>query len=162
MRSSPTWLLVVERLSWGIIILCIAALALTNCASVPVEDPIHALAGQILVPRAGYTGLTEGAYRAGKLAVTEYKFEDAEFRDTANRLHFICRMGKKRYMICKDQPGLCRVFYDVKKKCLIGSLGCHEVDGAQHIEYLPASGYKLFLDSNLVCYSEDKYDLQGW
>ncbi len=149
-------------LAWALLLATVLGLLFTlsavgGCAG-PSVYPRHPFSDQILVPRAGHTGLTNGACplavpNCPKVEVVEYKFEDAGFRDLANRLNFICRIGGKRYKICKDKPGLCRITY--KKKLF--------AKDERIEEYLPMpEQYPFLLAGNAVCFNEDKYNLQGW
>jgi hypothetical protein len=132
-------------------------LLLSSCAG-PVIYPQHELSRQILSPRPGHTGLVNRACaardseRCTRWLTSEYSLEDPVFRDTANRLNFVCNVGGKRYRICRDKPGLCRIWFT---DC---GLFCSK---KRHEEYLPASGYQFLLDANTVCFNETEYDLQG-
>jgi hypothetical protein len=143
------------------VLLCLA-LMWGACTSVPETYPRHPLSEQILKPRKGYRGLTNRVClltdeqgRCTQPEVLDYSLDDENFRLTAEKLNFVCYVAGKRYRICKDKPGLCRVSY--KEKCFIGI--CRRGDRVE--EYLPASQYQFLLDANTECANEDAYNLQG-
>lgn len=135
--------------------LCLLLLAASSCASNVVLR--HQLYEQILRPRVGHKGLTNRAcdrQKDGKcleITVKEYLFEDPAFRQTANELEFICKVGGKRYKICQDKPGLCRITYE--KNCNL--FGCKST---RLESYLPGSRYQFLLDAKTVCFSRKSYD----
>jgi hypothetical protein len=150
-----------SKLRRGLEAACLLTLA--ACAT-PEQYPRSPFVKQILKPREGHTGLTNRACevydpKSGACStwkVLDYAFEDEAFRKQANQLNFICLVGGKRYKICLDKPGLCRITYT--KKCTLGMFCKTE----RHEDSLPASGYQFLLDSDTVCFSQTEYDLQGW
>lgn len=128
------------------------------CASEPVLIYRHELADQILKPREGYKGLTNRActsYKDGKCSsyvVEDRLLEDAQFRETVNKLGFICNVGGRRFKVCQDKPGLCRIWFT---DC---GLFCRK---KRHEEYVPASNYRFLLDAKTRCFAKDKYPFDG-
>lgn len=137
----------------------ILPLLLSNCAS-PVyrQNP---LIDQILKPRQGFDGkLTNRAclsYDGGRCIKEEiraYDLSDSEFRESANKLHFICKIAGRRYKICLDKPGFCRHSY--KESCFL--FICSK--GEKLEEYLPVSKYKFLMDSDAKCFNDEVYSFE--
>jgi hypothetical protein len=121
------------------------------------HHPRHPLSEQILKPRVGFKGLTNRAcevFDKARGECLEYKIEerlleDAEFRNTANMLGFICLIGGRRFKICEDKPGFCRHTY--KRNCFLGI--CGKRDKLE--EYIPVERYQFLLDANTRCFDKD-------
>jgi len=114
---------------------------------------------QILKPRAGHKGLTNRACLAWndeneclKYEIQEYLLEDAEFRETVNSFDFICSIGGRRFKVCKDKPGFCRITYT---DC---GIFCRR---KRHEEYIPAEKYDFLLAANTRCMNKEEYPLGG-
>lgn len=141
----------------------VVALLSSSCATAPTLYPAHPLVDQIIKVREGHDGnLTNRACLAysGETCtqdkITLYPLASAEFRETANKLDFLCNIGGRRFKICQDKPGFCRISRG-PKKCTLG-IFCKEGDPVE-IEYLPVEQYRFLLDANARCASKDKYDL---
>lgn len=121
--------------------------------------PDRSLVERTLKPRAGHKGKLTWRrcleYKWGKCKQEQidiYDLSQSETRKRLNLLNFRCFIGKKRYKICIDKPGLCH-FFDCKdpwfseRKC--------------KVQYLDArKEYQHLLDAKLRCnVSEFKYDL---
>lgn len=111
---------------------------------------------QILRPRPGYTGLTNRACESWyddneckKYVVKEYLLTDAEFRNTANKIGVICKVGGRRFKVCLDKPGFCRHTYT--RDWFLAPKKKRE-------EYIPMDPVKFHLDAGTRCFSEDRYD----
>lgn len=94
-------------------VLFMVLLSGVSCSVTPT--PQHELSDQILKPRRGYDGkLTNRACleydgkECKKDNVISYDLSDSKFRETANKLDFICNIGGKRFKICMDQAAFCR------------------------------------------------------
>lgn len=103
----------------------------------------------MLVARVGHVGLTNGAcehYQEGvcdKFVVVDYDLNDSSLRASLRELQFVCLLGKKRYLICKDQPGLCHREYKG------GWFTRKPID-----EYIDQSENKRLVDGGVTCQSE--------
>src|SRR5690349_9194366 len=112
---------------------------LIGCSS--TVYPRHALVAERLIPRKGFTGLTNRVcleYKGDECVrddIKEYLFSDESFRHTANALGIICRVAHKRYKVCIDKPGLCRFRYD-------GWFNERIIE-----EYIPQDRYEFLLDA---------------
>ena len=134
-----------------------------GCSTSPELYPEHELVDKLLKPRAGFQGkLTNLVCLAkspdGKCTeekIITYDLADEEFRETTNRLNFLCKVGSKRYKICTDKEGFCRFSY--KKSCFILGWPCSR--GERLEEFLPVTQYRYLLDARTRCGSRDKYDL---
>lgn len=142
-------------------LLTLGAVTLMAGCAAPTLYPEHALVDQIIKVRAGHEGnLTNrtvtGYDKDGKPIekIKDYSLESQDFRETVNRLSFICNIGGKRYKICLDKPGFCRFSRD--EKCFLG-IFCKDSDVIE--EYLPVEKYGFLLDANARCASREKYDL---
>ena len=117
----------------------------------------HPLSNQILKPRVGHSGLTNNACeekdstgKCTKEGIKEYSFDDQTFRDSVNKLGFICNVGGRRFKICLDKPGLCRFSY-IKKGALFWK------KTKMNEEYIPSLNYQYLLDANTKCFSKEVY-----
>ena len=148
-----------------LLIKCLMAVAMVGagaCTSTPTIYPEHALSDQILKVRLGHDGKLTNRTVAGYDAtgkpiekIMDYSLKDNDFRETANRMNFICNIGGKRFKICTDKPGFCR--FSHAQKCLFGNSFCR--DGELLEEYLPVEKYGFLLDANARCAKKEKYDL---
>lgn len=147
----------------------VVGLGVVGCTTAPVLYPAHPLVDQIVKVRAGHEGFLTNRTCSGKdeslgiekeclgEKITRYPLEAEEFRQTANRLNFLCNIGGKRFKICLDKPGFCR-FSSGPKKCS-GFLGLFCKEGELLEEYLPVEKYRFLLDAKTKCANKDKYDL---
>lgn len=149
-------------------VLATGLVGLVACATGPALYPEHPLVDQIIKVRQGHDGMltnrtcTEKPDPALKDSspdcplehIKDYPLADVDFRQTANRLNFICNVGGKRYKICLDKPGFCRFSY--KQDCFLG-IFCHPAERLE--EYLPVEKYGFLLDANARCAKKEKYDL---
>lgn len=133
-------------------------LMLAACAGVPDFVPRHVFIDQILTPRRGMVGLTNracsGADEKGACKgfdIVEYKLDDEQTRKDFNTLGFICNIGGRRFKVCMDKPGFCRISY--KKKCTLGIV-CHT---KLLEEYLPVADYEFLLKAKTRCFQKDTY-----
>ena len=85
------------------------------------------------------------------MVIKEYDLQDANFRKEANDFGFICNLGGKRYKICLDKPGFCRISY---KNGFLG-IGKKKIE-----EYVPAVPYQYLIDANLKCFNKDEYPFE--
>lgn len=119
----------------------------------------HELVQQILKPRTGFKGLTNricleyNGPVCKRPVITEYLFEDQMFRNSVNKLGFICKVASKRYKICIDKPGLCRISY---KRSGFLNLGRERLE-----DYLPASNYQYLIDAGTKCFQKAEYDFDS-
>lgn len=135
-------------------------LLLSSCSFNSQIYTPNPLASEILTPRPGHDGKltnrTCSAY-SGETCVTEkivdYDLSDPTFRSTANTLNFICKIGGKRYKVCKDQPGFCRMTYH--QNCTLG-IFCGP--NRETVEFLPIMPYQTILNLGVKCFSQSKYD----
>lgn len=133
---------------------------LSSCVTAPTELIYrHELADQILKPRPGYKGLTNRACtnydekaNCVKFEVQDHDLADEQFRKTLNALGFICNVAGKRYKICEDQPGLCRIWFT---DC---GIFCKR---RRHEEVIPSSNYQFLLDAKTRCFKKDLYPFTG-
>ncbi len=122
----------------------------------------QALVGQRLIVRPKYTGLTNQVCiefygnECIKKSVREYKLEDPKVRDSLNEFKFACRIGDKRYRICKDQPGFCRT--ESHKVCekwgrtlFKRTAICRRWGKEKKKFYRPISDYQFLLDGATEC-----------
>lgn len=142
-----------------------------GCAATPKLYPTHPLTDQIIKARAGYPmALTNRAClpKADPKApdsspgcpleqITAYPLDDVKFRETANKLNFICNLGGKRFKICLDKPGFCRFSYTQKCAFNIPGFLCQPAERLE--EYSPAGDLEFLLAANARCAAADKYDL---
>lgn len=144
----------------------VGAAMLSACVSPTTAFPRHVLVEQLLKPRDGYTGLTNRACETWSdtdgscmsYKILEYKFENEATRQELNKLGFICNLAGKRYKICLDKPGLCRIHYE--KRCFLG-IFCTKRERME--EYLPASSsYSLFINGGLVCANPSLYPVETY
>lgn len=145
---------------WQTRLLFTTLVVLTSLSCASQDIARHALSEQILKPRVGFRGLTNRACdlldkdqkcKPENRTIKEYLFEDEDFRKTANSLSFVCKVAGKRYKICIDKPGLCRISY-IKRGSFLKSWK------EKKEEYIPALRYQFLLDAGTVCFSENKYD----
>jgi hypothetical protein len=137
--------------------LLLLALLLNGCVTAE-KYPRSPLVEQILKPRQGHTGLTNRACEAWdeknnctSWVVKDYDLADSEFRQAANKLGFVCKIAGKRYKVCIDKPGFCRITYE--KHCTLGVLcKTKKVE-----EFLDVSGYQYILDANTLCFSKETH-----
>lgn len=134
-------------------------LLLLGCATSPEIYLRHQLAQQILKPRVGHNGLTnrvcleyEGPL-CKKPEIQEYSFSDENFRTSVNAMGFICKVASRRFKICLDKPGLCRITY--KHSGFLG-LGRTKLE-----EYIPSSNYQFLIDANTKCFQKNEYDFDS-
>ena len=118
----------------------------------------HPLVEKILRPRHGFRGLTNRICHKydGEICQTEqireYLLEDEEFRSNINKLEFICNIGGRRFKVCLDQPGFCRIqtkckkFFGMKVNCK-----------TKVTEYIPASNYDFLLSADTKCFNKRLY-----
>lgn len=132
---------------------------MTGCAGREIF-PAHPLNEQLIKPRPGHEGkLTNRScskYEKDLCVeehIQEYALSDKDFRETANQLDFICNIGGRRFKICLDKPGFCRVSY--KENCFL--FFCSR--GERLEEYLPVEKYKFLLDSGARCANKQMYNL---
>lgn len=130
------------------------------CASAPELYYRHELADQILKPRPGYAGLTNRACAkfdddgvCQDWQVEAHSLDDANFRQTVNTLGMVCNIGGRRFKVCLDKPGFCRIWYT---DC---GLFCRK---KRHEEYIPASNEQLILASKTRCMDPRKYPFETW
>lgn len=145
-------------LVWGVAV----GLGLACSTANPPPYPAHPLVDQILKVRPGHEGvLTNRSCAANDPAtgyctqakIQEYPLADPAFRETANRLNFLCNIGGKRYKICKDKPGFCRIGY--LPKCFLVFCQQEEVE----LDYLPVGNYQFLLDAAARCANKEEYNL---
>lgn len=139
--------------SWLFIIL-----SLSSCQS--ISEKIHgkiyndvALIEKTLKPRKGFEGkltwsrCVERKFReCKKMKMSVYDIEKREAREQLNILNFRCRIGTKRYKICKDKPGLCH-FKNCKKRWFKERKCDHEYLGI-------FENYTFLIDAKLRCQTE--------
>jgi hypothetical protein len=164
------------RLSKGLLRSLLVTIFVTGgCSSAPIIYPEHPLADQIIKPREGHEGKlthrsclaksktplspgqkpeTDGRYCADQ-QIREYPLEDPTFRETVNKLDFICNIGGSRYKICKDKPGFCR-FTRAPKSCVL--IFC-KPGAIIEDDYLPVAKYRFLLDAKTRCAKKGNYDL---
>lgn len=99
----------------------------------------EALVDQILKPRPGHEGKLTNQGNPKYHDLIEYDLSDKKFREAADAFKFVCKLGKKRYHICSDKPGLCR--HDAMVE--------HYLDGVRD--------YGFLLNVKAKCFSLDKY-----
>lgn len=140
------------RRSSAVLLLLVA----TGCSTMPNR---HALGQQILKPRPGHAPfLTNKALEKDetgdvKMVIREYDLRDEKFRALAQRLKFVCKLGKKRYRICKNKPGLCRQHFTKKKRFL------KKTKTKRKEEYLPiVAQYNYLLAVKAKCFSIEFYN----
>jgi hypothetical protein len=131
------------------------------CAAAQVY-PQNPLFYQILKPRKGFDGkLTNRAcleYKGQTCKneqIVSYDLADKGFRDRANGLKFVCNVAGKRFKLCLDKPGLCRM--TSHQDCFLFICG----DKTWTEEFLAASDYQFLLDSDVQCFNEDVYPFVG-
>lgn len=133
-------------------------LPLLSCANAQLY-PQQSLSREILMPRLGHDGkLTNQAclqYNLDKCmswGIKEYDLANPAFRDTANAADFICNVSGKRYKICKDKPGFCRIGYQCSRV-----LGICSSQTEIETDYIPAIPYQKILDLNVKCFNQSVY-----
>lgn len=141
-------------LAYATVVLMITAFVLSACST--EVYPRHALVEQILKPRAGHKGLTNRVcleYSGDTCVrdeIVEYFLTDSQFRKTAADLGFVCKVGEKRYKICRDEPGFCRTTY--RKQ---GFLGLRK---EKVVEFLPVDNYDFLIAAKTRCFQKDRYN----
>lgn len=113
-----------------LLILCFLVTVVFSCSSFKewakdvrepesIYDDVHEnhlpLSEQRLIPRPGNDGhLTNQIclkFYGGECeerSLKTYDLRDIKIREKLNEFRFACKVGGKRYRICKDEPGLCR------------------------------------------------------
>lgn len=131
--------------------LVLSLLFLVSCVSPQVYLP-GPLLEQILVPREGYTGLTNGycaefsGSECKNFVVKSYDLSNKETRDILRELEFICKLGDKRFQICADQKGFCHRYY---KRSFLSK--------KEIVEYIDQGETQRLLSGGFVCFSENQY-----
>lgn len=140
-------------------ILCLLPI-LSKCSEQKIYTQ-HELAEEILSARPGHDGkLTNQAclvYQGNvctSWSVKEYDITDVNVRKELNTLNFVCKISGKRYKVCLDQPGFCRMSYT--KNCLWFLCG----DPTLHTDYIPIAPYQAVLDSGVKCFNQAKYGFE--
>lgn len=158
MKSRYTRLRTLDSLVIYLIIITIMLLLVgCNTAKEKIHGktyPNYTLIEQTLKPRIGFEGKLTfrrcTKYRWKKCQdeyIFVYDIENRKTRNHLNDLNFRCRIGSKRYKICKDKPGLCH-FKNCKSKFWSGERTCsHEYIGI-------FENYKFLLNARLRCRSE--------
>lgn len=149
---------------WALIVLWgTVSLLLSDCASFEMF-PEHQLSEKILWSHPDYPGkLTQRVCEATdgkdctKWKTLVYDLENSDFRMTVNKFDFVCSVGGKRYNVCWDKPGFCRI--GAIKKCHL-AIFCKETP--VEIDYIPAVEQVQFLvDANTRCANKRLYDLDN-
>lgn len=138
---------------------------LSGCSTAPERIMRHELLEQILTPRKGAKGLTNRAcdeWEEGKgcktWGVRDYDLNDPAIRKQLNDLGFLCQVGGRRFKVCLDKPGFCRISWDEKRDCFLGICGsARRVN--RKVEYVPVEPYQALLDAKVRCASRE-YPLQ--
>jgi hypothetical protein len=121
--------------------------------------PRHVLIDQILVPRANHSDLTNRAcmgYEGDKCIkeeVVDYDMDDDETRKRLNQLGFICKIAGKRYKVCMDKPGFCRMSY--KKKNWFAKPQRYE-------SFIPITDYQFLIDAKTRCFNKERYNFSDF
>ena len=128
-------------------------LSLLSC-STPSDFTQANFANQRLAVRACCVGqLTNQVISKTNVILSRYDLSDAPTRERINAAGFICFMDNKRYHVCKDRPGFCRIESQCAewKRHLFSKKTCE-----RYVEtYLDAiKDFQLLLDSGLECYRE--------
>jgi hypothetical protein len=91
--------------------------------------------------------------RDGKLII-KYNISDAITRERLNESGFICHMNDRRFHICKDKPGICRVEHECLewKNPLFAKKYCVKFKET-YFDIL--KDYQKMLDGGLECYARD-------
>lgn len=138
------------------------ALLLNNCGSEQIY-PQHPLAQEILSPRPGHEGkltnqscLKYEGENCTSWSVKDYDLSIQATRDELNNLGFICKIVGKRYKVCKDSIGFCRMTY--QQNCFLGFM-CG--DASETIGKFPMTPYQNVLDANVKCFNEQYYDWEA-
>lgn len=124
-----------------------------GCATLPKPYVKHTLIDQILRPRPGYTGLTNSHCalwendECKKVEIEERQLTP-EFRIMANDFKFICNIGGRRFKICLDKEGFCRL--EEVPSCLLCKTKTKEI-------FIPITDYQYLLDANTKCFNKEKY-----
>lgn len=155
------------QLNRNMLTLCLICLAI-NLISCSTQDSVKELDEKITALKTEKRGsfisqiLEFSSGHKGKLinkddySVVTYDLSDKALRKDMDRLHFTCRIGKKRYYICQGSAGICRntgkciewkrkLFH--KKKCVKYK---YEILGVKDADYL--------VKSNAFCFSELYYN----
>lgn len=124
-----------------------------GCATPPV--PQHALVDQILSARKGFDGKLTNSHcvdaACKDLQISAYDLSDSAFRETVNKLDFICNIAGHRWKVCLDKPGFCRLHHECAWWDL-GQLFCKE-----KWDFIPVEPYQYLIDSRTRCFSKKKY-----
>lgn len=134
--------------------LSVASLGVVACTTVPTMYPKLALVDQILKPREGFSGLTHRTCASLDeknqcvWQIEEHKLDEPAFRTAANALNFICNIGGRRFKVCLDKAGFCRM------QSVSCGWFCHKTVEA---EFIPVTNYKFLLDANTRCFNKNTY-----
>lgn len=130
-------------------------LLLAACAS-EFHYNRNQLVEQVLTARPGKPVLSNSAFVKGEKDVwhneiVEYDLADEKLRTNMFAMHFVCSIGGKRYKVCADKPGFCRVSYQG------GFFSKKKVE-----EYIPIKEqYDFIVQARTTCFSELKRELDG-
>lgn len=120
----------------------------------------QAFARQRFIPRKGYEGYLTNRVclefygnECKKTSIVKYDLKDAEVRKKFNDFKIACKVGGKRYRICKDQAGLCRSeegCLEWKKHWLTRKRFCAK-RGVIKTDFIPVENYQYLLDGATEC-----------
>lgn len=123
-----------------------------GCASAPKHNP---LIKQILKPRPDHKPFltNQASGEDDELKTSRYDLSKESVRSTLRKLKFVCKLGKKRYRICKNQASLCRRTVKVTDRWLLPDIE------RETVEKLPLEEhYEFFIEAKLKCFSVDSYE----
>lgn len=135
-----------------------AMLFLTSCATPRVYE-FKDISKSLLVPKTGFKTLTSGRCAKWKTHDVCETYEDRSIdladpvvREVLRSSSFICKVGSKRFLICKDQPGLCHYRVECKSRFLGMCTKKEEIR-----EYIAQDETEKLKGFGTVCFNEDVY-----
>lgn len=127
-----------------------------------VHNDHQNLEKQRLIPRPGFGGhLTNRVCTkfygntCEQISVRKYSLEDERIRKRLIQFGFACKVGGKRYRICKDKPGLCRRIktdkcIKWKRKWIFGKKKCVKYEIKTMFLHIKKD-YKFMIDGGTEC-----------
>lgn len=150
------------RFLGGLLLFLIAAvfgaIFMSSCATPRVYE-FKEISKSLLVPKTGFKTLTSGRCAKWKTHDVCEVYEDRSIdladplvREVLRSSSFICKVGSKRFLICKDQPGLCHY----RVECRSRFLGiCTKKDEIR--EYIAQDETERLKGFGAICFNENLY-----